>query len=333
MDNNTFILTDGSVNRHGFRVITSGIDLTSFRENPVMLLMHNREILPIGRWDNIRIEGEKLLADAVFDQNDSLALRVEQKVKDKILKATSINVIPKKIVEQEDGIYAWVESEVLEASIVDYPSNKKALKLTSDNKNAIRLGILDDQPEEVEKVKALTKQLLSQNSTPKMKKVIEQLGLPQDSDETVVLAAVKALCELKAQHQELAMELGNATGLFKDSKIKEVWQQKLSAQPNVVGSALLLALQTNSVSLAGATESNTNPAVESLADALKKTQALAAEDSKLPQEFKGREGWNFDDWSKKDPKGLMKLKASQPDHYKHLYESKYAGVVNGSMKS
>ena len=66
----TFVPHDETVNTYGFRMLTSGCDLTEFRKNPVMLLNHNDWSLPIGRWENIRIEGTQILADPVFNLSD-----------------------------------------------------------------------------------------------------------------------------------------------------------------------------------------------------------------------------------------------------------------------
>lgn len=70
MANKTFVLHDETVNTYGFRMLTDGANLAEFRKNPVMLLDHMDWKLPIGRWENIRKEGGKILADAVFDMRD-----------------------------------------------------------------------------------------------------------------------------------------------------------------------------------------------------------------------------------------------------------------------
>ena len=62
----TFVLHDETVNTYGFRMLTSGANLEEFRKNPVILLNHKDWELPIGRWENIRIEGTQILADALF---------------------------------------------------------------------------------------------------------------------------------------------------------------------------------------------------------------------------------------------------------------------------
>ena len=66
----TFVLHDETVNTYGFRMLTSGANLEEFRKNPVILLNHKDWELPIGRWENIRIEGTQILADALFDEKD-----------------------------------------------------------------------------------------------------------------------------------------------------------------------------------------------------------------------------------------------------------------------
>ena len=76
MGNVTFIVSDESVNSYGMIILTAGIDTSRFEQNPVMLYMHERATI-VGRWENIRKENDKLLADAVFD--DSTPLGVQEK--------------------------------------------------------------------------------------------------------------------------------------------------------------------------------------------------------------------------------------------------------------
>ena len=90
MNNKTFVLHDESVNSKGFRMLTSGANLTIFRKNPVMLFMHDDYNMPIGRWDNIRIEGTRILADPVFDEKDIRAIGVMDKVNRGFLNMASI---------------------------------------------------------------------------------------------------------------------------------------------------------------------------------------------------------------------------------------------------
>lgn len=91
----TFKLSDESVNSHGFRVLTAGIDLSRFNTNPVMCYNHDTYSLPIGRWEHLRIEGDSLLADAVFDTSDPEAAKIARKVEEGFLKGCSISIYVK----------------------------------------------------------------------------------------------------------------------------------------------------------------------------------------------------------------------------------------------
>ena len=43
MSQKRIILSDSSLNRYGFRVLTSGMLIEAFKKNPVMLYMHFRD--------------------------------------------------------------------------------------------------------------------------------------------------------------------------------------------------------------------------------------------------------------------------------------------------
>lgn len=131
----TFILNDETqTNSHGFRVRNLGIDLARFRKNPVLLDFHMAgSAAVIGKWENIRIEGALLKADAVFDEKDETAMRIKGKVEDGFIKGASLGLNGMNIEFQlVDGVPTAVRSEVTEASIVPIPSNANALKLYND---------------------------------------------------------------------------------------------------------------------------------------------------------------------------------------------------------
>lgn len=146
MSKKTFILHDETVNTYGFRMLTSGANLEEFRKNPVMLLNHNDWNLPIGRWENIRIEGSKILADAVFDENDPRAVEVQQKVETDFIRMASIGAWTQ---ERSDAYDLMLPSQtsstvtrwtVREASIVTIGANHNALALYDSNGNLVNMG-------------------------------------------------------------------------------------------------------------------------------------------------------------------------------------------------
>ena len=75
------VLSDESINCYGYRVLTSGIDLSAFRKNPLLLWAHFRDegsarwcnYLPIGHWEDIEVKDGVLSACPVFDCTDELS--------------------------------------------------------------------------------------------------------------------------------------------------------------------------------------------------------------------------------------------------------------------
>lgn len=137
-------------------MLTSGANLEEFRKNPVMLLNHNDWSMPIGRWDNIRVENGKILADPVFDEQDPVGREVKRKVDGDFVRMASIGAWPPDEVndaielklpgQQRPTVTRWT---VREASIVTIGGNHNALAFydrqsgqlidISDNSNVIKL--------------------------------------------------------------------------------------------------------------------------------------------------------------------------------------------------
>ena len=135
--NKTFIMSDETQNCYGFKVCTSGINIESFKSNPVMFYNHNRELGVIGKWENIRVEGSRLLADPVFDESDEFAMKIKNKVESGFLKSASIGIFSKDeyILKNDEK---WLMKSVMkECSIVDIPANENALVLYDENDRQI----------------------------------------------------------------------------------------------------------------------------------------------------------------------------------------------------
>lgn len=128
----SFIVSDESVNSYGIIIKTDGIDTTQFSRNPIMLYMHNRDLGVIGRWDNIRKDGDKLLMDAVFDESTELGRQVSLKVKNGYLRCASIgcNIIQS---HEEKGVKIVTKCCLQEVSIVDIPANSNAMSFKENS--------------------------------------------------------------------------------------------------------------------------------------------------------------------------------------------------------
>lgn len=127
-------------------MLTSGADLSVFKGNPVMLLNHNEWDLPIGRWEDIRIEGTRILADAVFDEDDERAAAIMGKVERGFLKAASIGAWPGEtsaapaLMMPGQTYPTFTTWKAREASICTIGSNHNALALYDKEDKLIDLG-------------------------------------------------------------------------------------------------------------------------------------------------------------------------------------------------
>lgn len=138
--NKRFVLTDDSINRYGYRVLTSGLDSSGFEKNPVLLWAHFRdsgmpccgEQKPIGHWEDIEREDDKLTAVPYFDLQDELSKQICDKVEAGTLSAASIGFRILVISEDKADLLPGqtrgtvTKSELLECSIVDIPANAHA---------------------------------------------------------------------------------------------------------------------------------------------------------------------------------------------------------------
>ncbi|MFT8245206.1 phage major capsid protein [Roseomonas sp. BN140053] len=123
-----FVISDGSRDRHGTRINPAGWELTNFQRNPIALFGHSSGF-PIGRWENIRMEGGKLLGRLVLASKgtsariDELVSLVEQG----ILRAVSVGFSVLEYGVPGKSPYDYMKQELAEVSLVSVPSNTNAL--------------------------------------------------------------------------------------------------------------------------------------------------------------------------------------------------------------
>lgn len=127
-----FVLSDATVDRYGDIVDPKGWDLKNFKKNPIALFGHSNDF-PIGTWDNIRIEGGKLVAKlklasrGTSQRIDELIGLVEQGV----LRAVSVGFRPLEAEpidrDKPYGGQRYTKQELLETSLVSVPANPAAL--------------------------------------------------------------------------------------------------------------------------------------------------------------------------------------------------------------
>jgi hypothetical protein len=121
-----FVLATEGRKADGLDLRMAGLDLARYQANPVLGYGHSywgRDGLPIGRVENVRPDGTRLLGDLVFDQADDFARTVERKIRDGYLRAVSVGFDAHDI--DQAGVPArW---ELFETSVVPLPMDPDAV--------------------------------------------------------------------------------------------------------------------------------------------------------------------------------------------------------------
>ena len=197
MSKKRVILSDSSLNRYGYRVLTEGLNIESFRKNPVMLYMHLRdegsplwgESKAIGHWEDIQVEGDVLSAVPVFDCVDELSKTISAKFEAGTFNAASVGIriiatsASKELLLPGQRRETVTESELMEASIVDVPANANAVRLYEKDSNSVFLAAGSDK-NVVPEIKHNSMKLKSAWKT-----VIAFLKISEDIAETTELSA------------------------------------------------------------------------------------------------------------------------------------------------
>jgi HK97 family phage prohead protease len=216
-----FVFNDqNQANSYGFRILTAGISLKRFKNNPMMLDQHyNSTQAVLGKWENVAVDKDLLLGEPVFDIEDKDALKVSGKVERGFINSCSMGITFKPSDLKIIGTELIMEKcELYECSIVAVPSNANSIRLYAEGgellkDEEIKQLCLALQPEEETET-----QTLDLNPINDMKKI------------TLTLAVLTALSFDKAT-PEVDVEAVEAAVL------------KLS-QDNATMTAKLLALET-----------------------------------------------------------------------------------------
>ena len=252
-----------------------------------MFFSHDTYNEPIGCWENIRIEGGKLMADANFDPEDEKAKRIAGKVERGYLKGVSIGLRVLKVEEAMNSTTV-TEWELMEASIVSLPANAGAVKLYDRNGIALESG-------------EIAKLFIDNQKNKKM-----------DETETI---------ELSAKVVELSAEL-----TAKDIRIAELEKQLSDARSAEIDAFLTAAVTSRKISakeketMAKLAASDFDGVKELLS--AKPEKPLISLHDMMHRETSGATGsraeWSYLQWMKEDPQGLKKLKAENPGEFERL---------------
>ena len=149
----SFVASSATPDRYGDIIDQKGWILENYKKNPVVLLNHDSNQLPIGK-GNVYIRNDKLTIDVEFDSEDERAAEVERKAKKGFMNAVSVGFRPLESKSRSElptdnkyygqrGMY-YSKAELLEVSIVTIPANGEATMLEQKFYNAMKEEILKE---------------------------------------------------------------------------------------------------------------------------------------------------------------------------------------------
>ena len=219
-------LTDDSLNSHGSRVLTSGVDTAQYERNPVLLYMHERGRV-IGYMKEIEVKDGEITGEPVFDCATELSKQCKKQWEVGSLRMVSIGIDVLELSEKPEHLVAGqtaptiTKSRIFETSIVDIGANDNAIVMRHNGKQ-ITLGMESDNP--------LPR--LNRNNKPttrekemELKTIALKLGLPETADEATVLAKIGELNRTASEAEQLkkdkeALTLAQVTAAV-ETAIKE----------------------------------------------------------------------------------------------------------------
>ncbi len=299
-----FVLSDGSVNSYGFRLDMDKIDTERFRSNPVMLYNHYELI---GKWTDIELKDGILKAKPQFleGEGEELAAKIRRRVEKGFLKGASLGI---RILStgRRSGEPPVVTAEVMEASIVDIPSNKNALALYDEAGNRLEGEAFELALQRIGK--PISKPNSQNMELTFSKDTLQRLGLQPGADMQAVERAIELLA---AERDQLLKQLEE----IKQRQIDELLQAAIED---------------------GRIDASTKEDFQRLGqtdfELFKKTLSGLPKAQKLPGAhpvppvkhplMAGREDWTFADWRKKDTPGLLRIKREAPDVYQEIINKK-----------
>jgi hypothetical protein len=181
-------------------MLTEGAVLDDFEKNPLLLFNHIRpegnnknQILPMGHWEDLKIEGDEITGVPVFDDDDEFAMSIYKKVENGTIRMCSAGAEPLETSEKREHLVPGQTKATVtkwrlkEASICDIGSNPGSL--------AVQLY------DHFDKAIALSEESL-QKIIPNIEMKDPKIKLSEEEEKQAKLAAEEAKAKLSDEDKD-----------------------------------------------------------------------------------------------------------------------------------
>jgi HK97 family phage prohead protease len=289
------------LNSYGFWVLTSGIDLARFEKNPVVTYMHNTYEMSVGKITDLRIEGQNLVGEVEFDEDDELGRKLKGKYEKGYMSGFSIGFRALTWSDMSEHLKQGQERptvlacELMEIAVATVPSNASAVKLYDTSGVVVNLSAVDDINKLVPKIKIKTD----------MKEIALSLGLPDTATQEEINAKILSLMT-KSEGTPISVfeMLAASRGVLTDGNKADLLKLYELDQNLALSFIDHLGKPATAIEPAAAPESVT---LSSLLALVKNTDASGVKKN----------------WESLTDAEKIKLRADNPATYKEMYASHY----------
>lgn len=342
----SLIITSERINDRGFRLLSDGADVTDYLRNPVLLYDHTRRdyqnnkdiILPIGKVNNLRLNGKQWVGDPEFDNDDEFANKVASKYSKGYLNAASVGIEiieiseDPELMEKGQTLPTVTKWKLKEVSITDIPANADAVKLTYEGKTILCLNGKGDHAE----MKNFFNSTINKTEST-MKKTIVALNatglvdLPENATDELVANTLGAVTgQLSAMKTELSQKDAEIVRLKQEAaeaKTQGLKERATTMVEAALSAQKIVAAQKDSYITLASQSEETFKSTKTILDGMKGYESVngkinnTTQNADLSAKTKKEkvELWNQ---YQKDGE-LAELKASSPDEYTELYKAKF----------
>ncbi len=321
-----FVLSDSSVNVYGFRLVTSGYLIEEFLKNPIGYYGHEQEDGVLVRWDEVRIDGDRILGKPVVNLEHPRGERTVTEIEEGFLNAASLgNIVVLEFHAEESGngqedvvvVDKWYNKE---CSLVDNPGNREAFRTElADSDGSIitvqdlmgRSGVAGSRRKS--KSDEIAEPRIADGGFKKVEltltnEVLEMLDLGDVHDEGNI---VRRLREMKESGNKLRLEIDAANKQVRMNEVKEILERGLNDGRLTQAAKAELELHFTD-----------NPeALGKLVGSFPVYQSIAERLGKIPDEIRDLSDMSYDELDKADKLVLLLEKA--PGLYKEKYQRKF----------
>lgn len=320
-----FLLTDEAVNCYGFRLLTSGYLIDEYKKNPIGYYMHERAAGVVLRWEDFRIDKDKVFAKPVINLSHPRAQQTIDEIENGFLNGASVGHFV--ILEtSEDAalklpgqtgptVTKWYNRET---SLVDIPGNFNSLALYDAEGNTINLSDFTQQ-------KISMKQIFLSPAH------LTALNLKAEATQAEVDTTIADLIA-KAQKVDTLQQQLNDANTEKTKAVNDLAALKKTTTENEVKALVDTALDAKKITkqLADtlAADYKENPTgLKALLDAMPAYTPIAQQLQGAEKEVQDLVAKGWDKLDKENQ--LENLKAKSLDEFKKLYKEKFGKEYAG----